>query len=82
MVNYASLMAEVGFTVSKKELSHEVKKKKLPDKDGRQTTFKNNFLQDDWYRDTLNKYPEMAMRKSEESDCFRGYYKCVVCLTI
>ena len=60
LVNYAKLMTEIGYPINKREFCGEVKK--VLDFDGRQTPFKENLPQKDWFSGFCKRHPDISIR--------------------
>ncbi|XP_033760780.1 jerky protein homolog-like [Pecten maximus] len=60
LVNYTNLMAEIGYPITRKKLSFEVKR--LMDLDGRKTPFKDNLPGYDWYTSFMKRHPDLSER--------------------
>ena len=60
LVNYAKLMAEIGYPINKREFCGEVKK--VLDFDGRRTPFKENLPQKDWFSSLCKRHPDISIR--------------------
>lgn len=60
LVNYANLMAEIGYPITRKELCFEVKR--IMDMDGRKTPFKDNLPGYDWYTAFMKRHSKLSER--------------------
>ncbi|XP_069133297.1 uncharacterized protein [Argopecten irradians] len=60
LVNYAHLMADIGYPITRKEICYEVKR--LMDMDGRKTPFTENPPGYNWYMGFLQRHPTLSER--------------------
>ncbi|XP_053402950.1 uncharacterized protein LOC128558123 [Mercenaria mercenaria] len=61
LVSYANLMCEIGYPITRKELTFEVQR--ILNIDGRDTPFKCNLPGKDWFSGFQKRHPEMTFRK-------------------
>jgi hypothetical protein len=63
LVNYAKLMQEIGYPLTRPEFLKEIKK--ILDIDGRKTPFANNLPGNKWFHNFVKRHPDIVMRKPQ-----------------